>query len=366
MTVNRDDESLVQVTAEYSSFYINMPNSDTVLGGHAAIKTGRNSMNFSRRNVLAAAAVCMATVSAGSYVMAAGDIKKAAIVMPGSVSDNGWNQAGAEGLTVAGKELGFETAVSEKVAQPDQIEVLSDYARRGYDLVIGHGGEFQDAVDRVAKRFPDTMFMVNNGLGTSANVANADFYFSQVGYLMGYTAAKMSKTGTIGFIGAQQFKFTNDSVESYENGATAANPDIRVLITWTGDWDDVAKGKEAALNQISQGADVIWPTMDSATLGAMQAVQEKGIYGIGIYRDAIDEWPEILQSAILDVRGNMRSYLELAANGELEGIAYKGDLNNEKAMRVGSFHPDIPADIVAEINDLIAKMQRGELKPQPY
>jgi basic membrane protein A len=267
---------------------------------------------------------------------AAEGIKKAAIVMPGSISDKGWNQAGHEGLRDAGEEFGFETAVSEKVEQPDQLEVLSDYARRGYDLVIGHGGEFQDAVERVAERFPDTLFMVNNGLGTSENVAIADFYFSQLGYLMGFTAAKMSKTGTIGFLGAQQFKFTNDSAASYENGAKAANPDITVLTTWTGDWDDVAKGKEAALNQISQGADVIWPTMDSATLGAMQAVQEKGIYGIGIYRDAINEWPEILQSAILDVRGNMRSYLELAVNGELTGQAYKGDLNNEGAMRLGS------------------------------
>ena len=322
-------------------------------------------MIYKRRTVLTFAGACLAFAATTTFAIAQG-IRKAAIVMPGSVSDNGWNQAGYEGLTNAGKEFGFETAVSEKTAQPDQIEVLSDYARRGYNLVIGHGGEFQDAVERVAERFPDTMFMVNNGLGTGENIANADFYFSQVGYLMGYTAAKMSRTGTIGFIGAQQFKFTNDSVTSFENGAKAANPNIEVLITWTGDWDDVAKGKEAALNQISQGADVIWPTMDSATLGAMQAVQEKGIYGIGIYRDAINEWPEILQSAILDVRGNMRSYLELAAEGKLEGKAYKGDLNNEQAMRIGSFHPDIPEEIVAEIRDLVSQMQSGELQPQPY
>jgi len=322
-------------------------------------------MKITRRVILTAVAACISAISM-PHIAAAEGIKKAAIVMPGSISDNGWNQSGFEGLTNAGKYLGFETAVSEKVEQPDQIETLSDYARRGYDLVIGHGGEFQDAVERVAKRFPDTMFMINNGLGTGENIANADFYFSQVGYLMGYTAARMSKTGTIGFIGAQKFKFTNDSVGSFENGAKAARSDIKVLITWTGDWDDVAKGKEAALNQISQGADVVWPTMDSATLGAMQAVQEKNAYGIGIYRDAINEWPEILQSAILDVRGNMRAYLELAANGELEGKAYKGDLKNSKAMRVGTYHPDIPADIVAEIKDLIAKMQSGELKPQPY
>lgn len=292
-------------------------------------------------------------------------IERAAIVMPGSISDNGWNQAGFEGLTQAGDALGFEAAFSESVHQPEQIEVLSDYARRGYDLVIGHGGEFQDAVERVAARFPDTMFMVNNGLGTKGNIANADFYFSQIAYLMGYVAGSMSDTGTIGIIAAQKFKFTTDTVAGYEAGAKAANPDVRVLVTWTGDWDDIAKGKEAALNQISQGADVVWPTMDSATLGSMQAVQEKGVYGIGIYRDAINEWPEILQSAILDVRGNMRSYLELAAAGKLDGALYRADMGNERAMRIGSFHPDIPADVVAEVGNLIEAMKSGALVVEP-
>lgn len=322
-------------------------------------------MKLSRRTVMVAGLSGWAASSIGLSA-AAQTVKKAAIVMPGSISDKGWNQAGYDGLTQAGKDLGFETAVSEKVHQPDQIEVLSDYARRGYNLVIGHGGEFQDAVERVAERFPDTLFMINNGLGTGDNVANADFYFSQLGYLMGFIAARMSKSGKIGFLGAQQFKFTNDSAESFNNGAVAANPQIEVLTTWTGDWDDVAKGKEAALNQISQGADVLWPTMDSATLGAMQAVQERGVYGIGIYRDAIDEWPEVLQSAILDVRGNMRTYLELFADGTLTGQAYKADLNNERAMRLGTYHPDIPATVVEEVKGLIEQMKSGELKPQPY
>lgn len=119
------------------------------------------------------------------------------------------------------------------------------------------------------------------------------------------------------------------------------------------------------MNQISQGADVVWPTMDSATLGAMQAVQEKGVYGIGIYRDAINEWPEILQSAILDVRGNMRSYLERAAAGELDGVLYRANISNELAMRIGSFHPDIPVEVVDEVAKLIDAMKSGALVVEP-
>lgn len=309
-------------------------------------------------------AVCAAVISLATVSVADG-IKKAAIVMPGSISDNGWNQAGYEALDAAGKEFGFETAHIESVHQPEQLEVLSDYARRGYDLVIGHGGEFQDAVQRVAKRFPDTMFMVNNGQGTSKNIANSDFYFSQLGYLVGYIAGSMTKTDTIGVIAAQKIKFTDDSILGFLEGAKAANANVKTLVTWTGDWDDVAKGKEAALNQISKGADVVWPTMDSATLGAMQAVQEKGVYGIGIYRDAINEWPEILQSAIFDLKGSMRSYLQIAAKGELKGERYRSDISNPIAMRLGSFHKDIPESVVNKVNELIKNMNSGALVTEP-
>lgn len=317
-------------------------------------------MTFARRTLLmSAAALAFATPAAAQ------DLERVAIVMPGSISDNGWNAAGFEGLRDAGEALGFEIAYSENVHQPEQIEALNDYARRGYDLVIGHGGEFQDAAERVAARFPDTMFLVNNGLATSDNIATADFYFTQLGYLMGYVAGSMSETGVVGIINAQEFKFTTDTTQGYRDGAAAANPDVEVVVTWTGDWDDVAKGKEAALNQIGQGADVVWSTMDSATFGVMQAVQEEGVYGIGLYRDAIEEWPEILQSAILDVRGNMRAYLELAAAGELEGRRYRGDLTDPRAMRIGSFHSDIPVEVVAEVEALVERMKSGEFAPQP-
>ena len=72
-------------------------------------------------------------------------------------------QAGYEGLMRVKEEVGIEVAYSEKVAQPDQAEALAGYARLGFDVVAGHGGEFQEAANRVAKRYPDTIFIVHNG-----------------------------------------------------------------------------------------------------------------------------------------------------------------------------------------------------------
>lgn len=320
-------------------------------------------MSIRRQLLLAATGMALAM---GASLAHAQDKLKIAIALPGSITDNGWSQAAHDALSAAKAKWGIEFAYTEKIKEPDQVETLSDYARRGYNVIIAHGGEFQDAVDRVAPRFPKTRFVVNNGLKAGKNVTTADFYFSQPAYVLGYIAGKMTKTGKAGVIQAQKFKFTTDSLAGFEAGFKAARPDGTVVASWTGDWDDVAKGKEAALSQLNQGVDVVWPTMDRATVGALQAVKEKKAYAFGIYYDAIQSWPDIvLQSNVLDVKGMMLNYLDIARTKGLEGRNYKYDLSTAEAVRLGSFHPAIPKATVDEVNALLDKLKAGALKPQP-
>ncbi|MES0110084.1 BMP family protein [Mesorhizobium sp. M0013] len=323
-------------------------------------------MKITRRRLLGTAALAAPALLLARNGFAAGATLKAAIVMPGPITDHGWSQSGYEAMKLAGEKLGIETAYSEKVAQPDHVEILSDYARRGFTHVIGHGGEFQDAIDRVAARFSDTRFIVTNGLHAKDNVSTADFYFSQPAYLLGFLGGRISKTGKVGLIQAQKFKFTNDTLAGFEAGFKAARPDGEVFATWTGDWDDVAKGKEAALNQISQGADIIWPTMDSATQGSLQAVREKGVKAFGLYYDAIAKWPDImLQSSILDVKALIVSLLTMAKKEGLTGKNYKYDVNQPDVVRLGTFGPDIAPSVVAEVEALVSKIKSGELLIEP-
>ncbi len=319
-------------------------------------------MNLSRKFLLSFAALAVASMVSAAPVLA--EPFKAAIVMPGNITDQSWNQAGYEGLMNAKKALGIEVAFSEKVAQPDQAEALADYARRGYDVVIGHGGEFQEAANRVARKHPDTLFVVHNGTEPGKNIATLDFYYKQFGYLLGVIAGKMSKSGKIGFIGAQKIKFSTDLVESYEVGFKSVQPGGEVYIAWTNDWDDIAKGKEAALSQIAQGADVIFPTMDNAAIGSLQAAKEKNVWGFYLWDDSIVDWPDtVLQSAIMDIKAAMVDLLTQAKAGKAEGKNYKMDVNSPKSARLGTYHSAIPADVKAEIEALVAKMKSGELRP---
>ena len=317
-----------------------------------------------RRFLSACKAVALgALITAHFAGISAAEDFKVAIVLPGVITDRSFNQAGYEGVQRAAEELGIEFAYSEKTAQPDQPQALADYARRGYDLVIGHGGEFQESVSRVAQRFPDTKFLIVNGTEPGGNVATMSFDFAGLGYVMGYVAGRTSETGQAGYVGAQKLLFYVQLGEGFEKGFIAARPDGQVYTAWTNDWDDVAKGKEAALNLISQGADVIFPSMDKAVVGSLQAAKEEGVMGIGIYYDAIADWPDtVIQSAIFDMRSALGEVISKAKTGSIEGTSYIFGLETPAAARIGSYSDRVPSDVEGEVSALIEKIIAGDVE----
>ena len=318
-------------------------------------------MRLTRVSVLIVAVAC--ALSLTGFALA--ENIKIAMVLPGNISDKSWNQAGYEGLMQIKNELGFEVAYSEKVPQPDQVEAMADYARRGYNYVIGHGGEFQDAASRVARKYPEVMFVVHNGIKPSENVATVGIDLKQVGIVVGYIAGKMSKTGKGGYICAQKLKKYVELGDTFAAGFQRARSDGKTYVAWTNDWDDIAKGKEAALNQINQGADVIFPTMDNATIGSLQAAKEKGAYAIGMYYDAYSDWPDvILNSAIVNWSQAMVELFSIVKNGKaIEGKDYLWDLNYPKVLNIGTYHPSVPESVRTEAAALLEQVKTGAVKP---
>lgn len=317
---------------------------------------------FARRLGIAGFAALIAATSliAAPRAHAADEALRVAAVLPGSIRDQAWNQSAYDGLMKAKETMGIDVAYAEGVAEPDQMSAMRDFARRGYGIVIGHGGEFQDPADRLAKQFKDTLFVVSSGATAGGNVATINFDYRQLGYVLGYMAAKVSKSGTIGWLGATEIKFSTELVEGYTKGAEAGKPGTKVLVTYMGDWNDVAKGKEAASAQISQGADVLFPTMDLASNGALTAAKEAGVKAFGIYYDAIVDWPDtVIQSVIMDVNAALVHFLEDAKAGKAGGKEYVYGLATSDAARFGSFHEAVPAEVKAEVEALIADLAAG-------
>ena len=317
---------------------------------------------MSLKTQLLALTICAVGLALSGLPAAAQEFK-AAIILPGPITDQGWNQAGYDGIKAAESAASVSVAFSEQVAQPDHAEVIADYARRGYNLIFAHGGEFEAAVFRVAKKFPDVMFAITNGDKAGDNVAMIEHDFNQFGYALGYLGGKMSKSGKGGYLCGEKIKICTDFETSFQAGFGAARPGGEVFVTYTNDWSDVAKAKQAASLQISQGADVLLPILDAGVLGVMQAAKEKRAWAFGIYADFYQDYPEVtLQSALMDISAAIVEFTKLAKAGKAEGKVYRYGFGSGAAS-FGTYHPDIPDAVRQEVESVIADIESGAITP---
>ena len=271
---------------------------------------------------------------------------KVAMVLPGIITDKAWNQAGYSGLGVIKEKQAVETAYVEKVGQPDQVEALSDFARRGYNLIFAHGGQFDASIQQVAAEFPKTFFVGVNGAIKGDNYACLRIDSLQAGYICGIVAASMTKANKLAYITAQQFQSTQEELRGYELGAKSVKPDIQVTSTFTGDWNDAAKAKEAALALISSGADVIYQWLDNAAPAVLQAASDKGIFAIGNTADQQDVAPKaVLTSAVKRIDVAIAYLAQLATKNELKGEVYNFGWEKPDTLYLGKFGDMVAQDV---------------------
>ena len=200
---------------------------------------------------------------------------KVAFFGPGVVSDQSWNQFGFEGLKKAESECGVEIAYSENVSQDAQLETLRNYAAEGYNIIIAHGGEYEDNVLKVAEEFPEIEFGVTSGSKPASNVTPIKISYAQMGYLAGALACEMTKSNHIAFVGAEEIKITEDAVREFTRVAQECGKgEVKVDVVMTGSWADVNKAYEAARGLIAGGADVLWHVLDTADAGLIAAAQD--------------------------------------------------------------------------------------------
>jgi basic membrane protein A and related proteins len=221
------------------------------------------------------------------------------VLVPGPVSDAGWNAAAFDGLGLIKKELHAETALVQTRSPADFEDAMRDFASRDFNIVFAHGFEYTDAALRAGKLFPKTWFIVTSGSGALTNVASLTFKIEEATYVEGVIAGGMTKTGVVGAIGGIQLPAIKLTFEGFRRGFVAMRPDGRVLISYTGSFDDVGAAKEAALAQISAGADLLTHNSDAAGLGVFQAAAQAHIYAFGANRNQNDVAPDtVLASAV--------------------------------------------------------------------
>lgn len=248
-----------------------------------------------------------------------------ALLTSGPVSDAGWYAGAYEGLLLIQDSLGAEVRHQQTRTPSEFDEAFLSFAQAGYDVVFAHGNEYQDAAIRAGELFPDLTIIVSGGGRVSDNVIPLVFNLEEASYLAGMVAGGLTRSGTVGMVGGVAIPPAQGTFMGFAAGAEAVNPEVRVLETFIGNWNDVAAAKEATVAQLRQGADVIIHNTDAASFGVFQAVREAvdagdEVWAMGMNRDQNDVAPEvILGSAAIDIPSAFLSVARSWQAGELAG-----------------------------------------------
>ena len=321
-------------------------------------------------------ALCMICLFAlGSMLVGCADTTtndgfKVAMLLPADITDAGWNTLAYEGLLAIEKELGATVKYVVSGTPTEQEQHFRFYAEKGYDLVFGHGYEFQYPAKAVAPDFPDTIFINSSGGYKGGNIAPANFRVEQPAYLMGIMAGMMTQGNKLGTIGGDEIPSVKSTFIAFEAGAKSVNPKVEVRKVYVGNWEDAVKGKELSLALINEGVDFLFPNADAAGLGAFHAAENaqaegKTVYTFGVNRDKSEISEDtVLANAVITPKAFVK-IAKLVKDGKFKPQIYTFNMLTDRAITL-TYNPKLKDKIPQEVLDAVeaakAKILSGEFE----
>ena len=239
------------------------------------------------------------------------------------------------------KKYGFKRMISMILAA-GMVAAMAGCGSSSTSSAGGAGADDASGSDKT-----QIVLLLNGYLGELAfdepiegvsNVYSMSYNANEGSFLAGMAAASVSESGVIGFIGGEDSTVVNDSLVGYLEGAAYVNPDIKAIVSYTGNWDDSAKGKELALVQYNAGADVVFQLASNAGVGVFEAAKETGKLAIGSDTDQSlifaesdpDKAAAILTSSLKRVDTSLLRAYELYKQGQVPyGTCEKLGLDKE-------------------------------------
>jgi basic membrane protein A and related proteins len=283
----------------------------------------------------------------------------------GTTADAGFNFLGVTAVEEIGVENDVRTSFSERVEVADSARVAREFIADGFDIVLFHGGVYLPIAEELAAESPETVF-ISHGSGPLENpvenrwhIGRAPAYNSGF-YLNGYLAGKVTTTGTVAFLGAIDFPDAIAAVNSFFLGAQDANPDVTLLHTFTGEWDDPVIGRQAAEALIAQGADVIVPFVDQAIAGIAEAATEAAVpvFFTAQYTEKPDLAPDhYLTSAVWEFSNTLTEIYDEIGAGTRDGYIEISPVTGGTSL--GAVY-NVPADVEEEVQSIFDAFASGE------
>jgi basic membrane protein A len=300
----------------------------------------------------------------------------------GGINDQGFNQLSYQGYTQALREFGYKERLIQTQSASEYNANLTQAAQSA-QLVIAVGFLMQTPLDTIAKEYPNTKFAIVDGCAvplnsqnceTLPNVASLYFKEQEAGCLVGAIAGQMELDGkskipkllgksTIGAVGGVSIPPVNHYIAGYKYCAQKVDPNVKVVVNYSQDFSNTAKCKDIATSEINQNsADIIFQVAGGCGVGALDAADQKGVFGIGVDSNQDYLHTSVITSALKRVNVAVYDTIKNFENGQYTNSPPTFDL---KINGVGYASPskDVPADAKAKAGDFLKQIQNGTLTP---
>jgi basic membrane protein A and related proteins len=293
-------------------------------------------------------------------------VRSIGVLLPGKTTDPGYTGAGYAAAVKAAAEHGAqEPKFAESVDVSQAEEAFRTFASGGADLVVGWGGQFQDAALKVAEDFPETTFVVTSGAfqGNDKNFASANFNSPQWTYLMGYVMGRVSKSHKIGYISGTCFPALEAASRAMDLGARRADPQTKTTYVGLKSFEDPAAAKQATLAMIAAGADVISTNLGTGNAGVFEAARSRpGTLVTTNFTNQVKEAPNvILTGTILNQEDLIGQVIAQINDGTFKGkpVVVRIKPDEEALVPLRGLAPE---SVYKDAKELQAKIASGEIK----
>lgn len=287
---------------------------------------------------------------------------KIALLLSDAKDASAWNKLGVQGVEAL-EEAGAKVAISDKVADERQFLVIGEYAAQGYDIIIGHGFQYADALSKAAEEYPDIKFIQIGGTASNGqNLASYEFKRGEAGYAVGILAGQMWLSGRIASLGGVNIPRLEANFNAFEQAVKEVSPAIGdVAVTYVGSWNNISRGKEAAETLINRGVKLMLTDGDSAIQGAIQARQNRELYLIGWTADRTELAPDVVLTSVEQRIDNiMFGAVSAIGDGTIEWSNHPVGFA-EDAQTLAPFHEDVPSRVSDEVEAVIQAIIEGKI-----
>lgn len=315
------------------------------------------------------------------------DPLKVVYLVNGSLGDKGFYDSAASGIKMMEEKLGAETKIIEMGRDETSYEGnYLDVSEQDWDMIISGTWSVKELAEQIAAEFPEKDYMFFDGevdysVVTDGNMMGVNYYSNQGAFMAGCLAAKMLESGdakidpskkVLGFVGSMDTANINDFLVGYLEGIKFVDPEIKVMTSYVGSFEDVSKCMEMTTQLYNQGAQIVYAPASQSILGAVTAASNADKYLIAcdqdIYSQLAESDPELAKNILSSSLKNVGESLYTAVEGYVNGTMTT-DQNYTMGLESGAvglaknenYEAIVPEAIRTELDDIEAKIIGGEI-----